>query len=255
MTDLPAEITIARRFRGPLHSANGGYVCGVIAAPLGAAATVTLRNPPPLDRPLRLVPRGEGAALMDGETLLGAGEAHADWLDAHPQDAAPAVSVEAARAASARSPYADGGHPLPECFVCGPDRAPQDGLRILSGPFGAAAAETAAIWTPHPAFGDAEGRVRAEFLWSALDCPSGHAISASDPELADTPILLGCLAARIEARPPVGAPLVVTARFVARDGRKLTAVSAVHDAEGRRLARARALWITVPKAALYAERP
>lgn len=254
MPALPAEIVIPRRFRGPLHSANGGYACGVIAGALGDAATVTLRAPPPLDRPLQLVAQGDGAALMDGDTLLGTGEPHADWLDAHAEDAPEAATAEAARDASARSPYADGRHPLPECFVCGPDRAPDDGLRLLSGAT-AAPAQTAALWTPHPAFAGPDGRVLPEYLWSALDCPSGHAVSAAEADLADASILLGRLSARIEARPGADGPLVVAARFVARDGRKLTATSAVFDAEGRRYAVARALWISVPKAALYAERP
>ena len=37
---------VARRFRGPTHSGNGGHVAGVLARALGDAATVTLNGVP-----------------------------------------------------------------------------------------------------------------------------------------------------------------------------------------------------------------
>ena len=50
---MSATVTIARRFRGPLTSANGGYTCGLLAGFVPApAAEVSLRLPPPLERPL-----------------------------------------------------------------------------------------------------------------------------------------------------------------------------------------------------------
>ena len=48
-------VTIDRRFRGPLRSANGGYACGLLGSRVGPAAEVTLRLPPPLERPLTWV--------------------------------------------------------------------------------------------------------------------------------------------------------------------------------------------------------
>ena len=58
-TVMVSPLTIARRFRGPRTSANGGYASGLLA---GAARElglddrlgieVTLRLPPPLERPL-----------------------------------------------------------------------------------------------------------------------------------------------------------------------------------------------------------
>jgi hypothetical protein len=36
-------MTIARRFRGPPNSGNGGYVCGMLARHIAGAAEVTLR--------------------------------------------------------------------------------------------------------------------------------------------------------------------------------------------------------------------
>ena len=50
--ELKDTVTIERRYRGPLDSGNGGYSCGRLAAFLDGPAEVTLRLPPPLDRPL-----------------------------------------------------------------------------------------------------------------------------------------------------------------------------------------------------------
>lgn len=67
---MPTEIIVDPRFNGPPGSANGGYVCGLVAGLLGApAAEVTLRSPPPLGRPLRW----DGERLWDGETLIAEG--------------------------------------------------------------------------------------------------------------------------------------------------------------------------------------
>ena len=57
------QITIAKRFCGPPRSGNGGYVCGSLAAFVEGTAEVTLRRPPPLDRPL-FVEREDGLAYQ-----------------------------------------------------------------------------------------------------------------------------------------------------------------------------------------------
>jgi len=63
-------IVVERRYRGPEESGNGGYTCGIVAALLDGDAEVTLRVPPPLERPLR-VDRGQGEVrVLDGETLV-----------------------------------------------------------------------------------------------------------------------------------------------------------------------------------------
>lgn len=43
---MAETVTIARRYRGPLDSANGGYAAGLLGARLGGTAEVTLRLPP-----------------------------------------------------------------------------------------------------------------------------------------------------------------------------------------------------------------
>ena len=53
-------MTIARRFRGPANSSNGGYVCGMLARHISGAAEITLRAPPPLETELSVVEVGAG---------------------------------------------------------------------------------------------------------------------------------------------------------------------------------------------------
>ena len=63
-------ITISRRYRGPLRSANGGYAAGRLAAFIEGPAEVTLRLPPPLETPLRIEQAGDRVLLLAGEDLL-----------------------------------------------------------------------------------------------------------------------------------------------------------------------------------------
>jgi hypothetical protein len=60
-------LTIEGRFNGPEGSGNGGYTCGLLARELDGEAEVTLRRPPPLDRPLVLV-RDEGRVACSTAT-------------------------------------------------------------------------------------------------------------------------------------------------------------------------------------------
>ena len=94
--------------------------------------------------------------------------------------------------------------------------------------------------------------VASEFLWSALDCPTGFACNCN-PQSGSydkTPLLLGRMAARIEARPRPGGPCIITAWPTGRDGRKRTADAALHDEAGRLLAVARTTWIAVEREVL-----
>src|SRR5262249_43235544 len=72
LTSLPpVEIVLPRLYRGPLTSANGGYACGRLAAVVHAdEVEVTLRLPPPLDRPLEVVREDERVLLLDGDEVV-----------------------------------------------------------------------------------------------------------------------------------------------------------------------------------------
>jgi len=242
-------IVIDKRYRGPPNSGNGGYVCGRLARHIAGGAEVTLRAPPPLDRPLDVVATVDGACeLRDGAGVVAIGRPVRIEL-AVPETA----TFEAARAAELLTPVKPHEHPLPGCFVCGPSRAAGDGLRIFAGPLPGrsrnASAVLAATWTPGPALAAEDGFVAPEILWAALDCPTGYAANY-DRESGGfdrTPLLLGRMSARIDARPRPGERCVITAWETGRDGRKRLAEAAVHGEAGTLLAVARATWIAVDR--------
>ncbi len=242
-------IIIDRRYRGPPNSGNGGYVCGRLARHIPGDAEVTLRVPPPLDKPLDVAATDDGSwELRDGATVIATGRPARLELAR-----LETASIDEACAAELLTPVKPHEHLLPTCFVCGPARAPGDGLRIFAGPLvrqsRKASAVLAATWTPDPTLAAEDGFVAPEFLWSALDCPTGYA-SALDRQSGSfdrMPILLGRMSARIEARPRPGERCVITAWEAGRDGRKRVAEAAAHGEAGTLLAVARATWIAVDR--------
>jgi hypothetical protein len=243
------SVIIDKRYCGPPNSGNGGYVCGRLARHIPGGAEVTLRVPPPLDKPLDVVATDGGLwELRDGTALVAAGRSASVELMRLEK-----ASFDEACAAELLTPVKPHEHLLPTCFVCGPARAKGDGLRIFAGPLlrqsRNASAVLAATWTPDPTLTAEDGLVASEFLWSALDCPTGYA-SSYDRESGSfdrTPILLGRMSARIEARPRPGERCVITAWEAGRDGRKRVAEAAAYGEAGRLLAVARATWIAVDR--------
>lgn len=211
---------IERRFRGPPDSGNGGYSCGALGVLVPGAAEVTLRVPPPLDTELRVERQGDGARLLAGDLLVA--EARPATVDL---EVPPPVSFAEAEKASRGYPWFT-GHPFPSCFVCGPERTARDGLRILPGAVEGREV-AAAPWIPDASVADAEGVVRPEIVWAALDCPSWFGLSCIhgwDGGLA----LLGRLAARIDSLPRAGERCVCIGWFRGRDGRKIHTGSAIY---------------------------
>jgi hypothetical protein len=240
MTD---SLTIPSRFCGPPGSGNGGYVCGRIAAYASGPVTVTLRQPPPLDTPMAVARHSEGSVrIHDGPTLI----AEATSAPGGPALQAPGpVSMAEARTAAGRARYYT--DPLfPDCFVCGTGRRPGDGLRIFPGPL-AGRPVWAAPWAPDSSVASADRRVWPEVIWAALDCPSGIAAAEAANLGPDTAILLGRMTARLAVLPLAGDECRVIAWPGGRDGRKLTAGSALLGPGGEVLAAARAVWLTVPR--------
>jgi hypothetical protein len=210
-----AELRLGERYCGPPATANGGYACGSIAGLLGGEVEVTLRRPPPLDRPLRLRVDDGGAVVHDGDELVAEARPATVGL-AVPGTASPAE----ARAAAGRYPLFQ-GHPFPTCFTCGPDRAAGDGLRIFPGPRPGSDL-WAAPWAPDPSVAGQDGLVVPAVIWAALDCPGGFAAG-----VGDTVIVLGRMAARVLARPRAGrAYCLVAWRGGPAAGRKQPAGSA-----------------------------
>src|SRR5690606_16223453 len=94
-------------------------------------------------------------------------------------------------------------HPFPTCFVCGPERAEGDGLRLFPGrlPGGRTA-------TPFRV----PAEVTPEIVWASLDCPGGWAVPQEG-----RPYVLGRLAARVESLPGPGQRCVVVGAITGED--------------------------------------
>jgi hypothetical protein len=225
-------LVVPRRFRGPTHSANGGYFCGLVAALVPHPATVRLVRPPPLDTPLTVVENAGIFEVRHGDTVIAAAR-HGTVGELDPSP--PPTPAQAEDAAKAFKGFHT--HPAPECFVCGPERAAGDALRIFCGalPDGRS---VAAPWTPNASLAGDDGQVRRECLWAALDCPG---FAAAAPDMRS--MLLGELTARIDAPVHVGEPCVVVGWAIAASGRKHEAGTALYGPAGDLRAVARAVWI------------
>jgi hypothetical protein len=229
---VAAQLTVAARFNGPPSSGHGGYTCGIVAAALGASpAAVSLRSPPPLETPLTVQARHGGIAVLDGETVVATADPAAVAVDPPPMPSpVPAAPDDPVYGELHR-------HPFPGCFACGPAREPGDGLRIFATRVPDRDGTVAAWWTPEPSLADPSGAVAAEFVWAALDCPTGHACAI------ESPAVLARLAVRQLAPVRAGEPHVVAAWRVGREGRKHHAAGCLYAADGTPLAVSDALWI------------
>ena len=217
-------VTIDRRYRGPLTSANGGYAAGLLGARLGATAVVTLRLPPPLERPLAVRADGERLLLEDGDLLVAEAAAGEPDVTARTPPT-PALAAEASAGVGAWGPPE-----FAECFVCG-ERADGSGLGIHAGPVPGRDGLVAATWVARD--------VSPEVVWAAIDCPGAYAVG--DPARGAT--VLGRMAARVERLPEEGEPCVVAGWPLGAEGRKLFAGTALYGRRGDVLAFARQVWI------------
>jgi hypothetical protein len=256
-------LTVAPRFCGPPQSANGGYMAALVAALAPQIVTVRLRRPPPLGVGMLAEPQADGRILVS----------HAGQLIAEARPAGLELDVptvpgydEAVQAARHYAGFRR--HAFPGCFVCGPQRARGDGLRIFAGPLAApsspapvpsaagatpgiapatppqhAAQLVAAPWVPEPCLDAGDGKVAAEFMWAALDCP-GYFASRFDGQTA----LLAEFTAHVDRRVHIGEPCIVLGWPLAIEGRTHLAGTAIVGRGGDVCARARASWV-VPTAA------
>src|SRR5882672_7683358 len=108
------SIIIDKRYCGPPNSGNGGYVCGRLAGHIPGGAEVTLRVPPPLDKPLDVVATDDGLwELRDGATIVATGRSASVELTRLEK-----ASFDEAYAAELLTPIKPHEHLLATCFVC-----------------------------------------------------------------------------------------------------------------------------------------
>ncbi len=238
MTTQTTTISIPARFCGPVSSANGGYTSGLLAQFIEGAADVILKAPPPLDTPLTVehIEPGKNVRLMYGEMEI----AQATSTDI--EITTPLIPTHA-QLRAARKSYLEAAenHPLPGCFVCGPDRKKGDGLRIFAGAIPDSPVN-ADIWVPSQDLAGSDGKIKQEFLWAALDCPSAWATRIP---LQDSLIILGRLSAKINRRPKPAEMLTVAAWPIKTDDRKYFSQAVLIDENASTIAEANALWIKI----------
>lgn len=219
------KITLPRRFRGPLTSANGGYASGRLAAFVDAEEVeVTLRVPPPLDRPLEVRVQAGGATLYDGDAVVA--EARPAEVGVEPP---PAVALADAEDAATRHVRL-GSALFGECFTCGV-RDRHDGLEIYAGAVAGREPLHAAPWRV--------AESSPEIVWAAIDCPGAYAVGIA----GRGEIVLGRMAARVLRVPMPGDRCIAASWPLGEDGRKLYAGTALYGESGRPLSRASATWI------------
>jgi hypothetical protein len=196
---------------------------------------VTLHRPAPLDRPLIVNNLPEQlVTLCDGDLLLA--EARPAVLDLSVVPVPPTYAE--AVTSSLRFVGANGQHPFPTCFVCGPWRAGGDGMRLFPGPLGESEL-VAAPWTPNESLAGSGGYIRPEIMWAALDCPGGIAAFGREPR----PLLLGKMTGTILQPIRPGEQAIATGWVVARNGRKYHTGTALFSPSGTLQAYARSVWI------------
>jgi len=233
MHTMKTEIIIERRYRGPTTSGNGGYACGLLAGYLDGVIEVTLKAPPPLETSLTVSLTGNEARLLEGEREI----ASARRVTAETPALEPPSLLEATAAAERYAGFQQ--HLFPECFVCGPARRENDGLRIFAGTH-TSERYVAAPWTPDLSLADPAGLVRSEFIWAALDCPGYFGLMR--PGLA---AVLGRMTTEIASELEPGQACVVLGWPLAVTGRKHYSGTALYAADGRLIGKAQTTWVAV----------
>ena len=228
---------------GTSGSGNGGYVCGRVAAYADGPVAVTLRRPPPLATPMAVEQGDDGSLrVRHGSTLIAEATSPPGLLAPEVPD--PVSLAEARRSAGPRAVLPGPGLPR---VLCLRDEPP---ARRRAADLPRAGAGTGAVGGAVDAgfLGRGRGRrVRPEVAWAALDCPSGIAAAEHAGLGQDTAVVLGRMTASLAALPAPGDQCRVIAWPDGRDGRKLTAGSAILGPGGEVLAVARAVWMTVPR--------
>ncbi|MFB7874957.1 PaaI family thioesterase [Nocardia sp. NPDC056064] len=230
-------VTFPDHVHGYPQVAFGGYVAGLLARRSGAETVrVDFRRAVPVDTPLALTAGDPGhTALVDTEGTLLA-QATPATLDLTPPPV-PSWSVAgAATEAALTSPK----RPVTDCFGCGVECAPGNGLRLF--PWAVPDSQLmAAAWTPDPRLADETGHLPPEIIWSALDCPGGIAAWVHQG-MAKGAVTAALTATQLRPA-PVGADYIAHAWPIHHEGRKHTVGVALSTRDGDLCAVAEALWV------------
>jgi hypothetical protein len=189
----------------------GGYLAGLVAA--GDASCVTLQRPVSGGSELLVEWMDETATVRYGADVVATVE------EMHPADIAvpPFVAPAEVDGVAAIAPE---HHPVPSCYVCGPN-PPGAGLRL---DFRVPAARTlvTALWRPTDGV-DA-------LVWAALDCPGFLALVHDVP--TGTHVVSRTLRGAVHRPVLPGHEYVIVGAPLGQQGRNVQVTAAVFDTTG-----------------------
>lgn len=244
ITDFES-VEINEKYCGPPKSGNGGYVAGITANRIAnKAVVIKIKAPAPLNEALYYSSDSNknGIKLLSKAANLLIAEAQEDsgfYMDVPELNF---LSLEAIGNPE-REYLGFHEHPFPTCFVCGPERSHEDGMRIfpakIQDPFGFTHLH-GAFWNPWKDLAGTDGRIREEIVWAALDCPGGFAVSHVDTTL----IVLAKLRGRLLESIFPDIPYAILSWEIGRNRRQRTAGTAIYRIEDRKcVAYSEALWM------------
>ncbi len=224
------SLTVDVRFCGPPGCANGGYFAGLLSQFSEDLVQVRIERPIPLQVPLDVQRDAAGALqLLHGPEILARAQPVAFELAVPP-------APDYLQALDASRDYIGfSRHAFPNCFVCGPDRARGDGLRIFAGAL-SGRKQVAATWVPDVSLAGDDGKVRPEFMSAAPDCPGCFAARSDG-----MPMLLGECTVHVDRCVHIDEPCIVIGWRIGIDSRRYQVGTALFDYDGELCARA--LWI------------
>ncbi|WP_233414773.1 PaaI family thioesterase [Streptomyces sp. N35] len=241
-TGNETPLTLPAHATGYPGVAFGGYVAGLLAARTGAEQVrVDFRAAVPVATGIVLADGPDGAtALRNGEGTDLVLAAPAELTVEVPEPPSWAEAEEGALEQVGflrRNPP-----PIRDCYGCGPDVLPGQGLKLLPGRVAGRPGQLAGAWVPDRELAGPDGTLPPEIVWSALDCPGGLAGMRIGrmPEGGVTARLTGTQLLPVRA----GERHISYAWLLHREGRKTTVGVALTTAEGELCALGEALWIT-----------
>ena len=235
-------LTIPARFKGPPRSANGGYVCGLMARRIEGDVAASLKAPPPLDTPITVTQTDRSVEMYLGDQLLGQAQVKPLDLEVPPLPEPLELDGDPVDAPGRPKKFA----PFSTCFVCGKDRTHPDGLCIHPQQVVGHENMVAASWALHAGLADDDGHVAPEYLWAALDCPGYFACAPGEAAL------LARLTVGIRAALLAAGEATVIGWNMGGAGRKRRCGTAVFAPDGTLVAKAEGLWVVVDPASLTA---
>lgn len=236
MRNVLDTVTIESRFNGPPGSGNGGYVAGLLASYINTSCVrIRLMHPPPLDTEMSVVNQGDQIQLIDQDKIVA--QAIISELDLE-VPSIPTYSI--AEEASKNYPGFD-RHAFPHCYVCGPKRKEEDGLRLFTGLATDEEYVAAPFQTYNELYND-KGLMTHETIYAALDCPGAYAITQVDEEKI---LVLGEIIVKIDEEIHQNEELLVMGWYLGKERKKNYSGTAIINRNGVIKAKAKATWIEV----------